>query len=763
MQRWRPHCIIFSGSLRLSDFFGGKAHGRWYTSAMKHIIYFIWFTLLLFSIAACKAPPECPTIAPYRISAAMFADAIEPDPDIVRIFNGKATRKPPSYLRWAPDGNTIALLEDAIETDGTPRLWLVDVPERRKRPLFIGEDITVQGFEWLDAGSLVVQSKEKILRVSVDGVVSDIMAGNDAISGITPSPDGTQLAYRKDNNLFVYALSEKIETQLTFNTDSGVCSGCVSWLYEEEFETARGFEWSKDSRRIWYRTVDQRAVETTAVALESPGESEIIPYSHPGKNNPRVTVSVISVGDKGGNAVVVPVAGNNEWYIPEVMWHPATDALILTRMDRLQTRFELLQCTLENEPACTEMFSRTDPRWINYPGLPLFTPDHSRYAMRLELDNFARVVLFNSADNEYTRLSTGEFPIQKINGIDNQFAYVTAAATDPLNQGVHRVSLTDGTMQPISDQPGTHDANCAPMTGNTPGWFIDTFSTIDATPVLNLCSETGQTLMRIDTEPETEYQPSPDVVNEFLTMKSPLGDTLYVHLTRPSKTGDKKYPALVYVYGGPRYQAVQNRFNTTFTAWRNLMARRGFVVFTLDNRGSGGRGRTFEVVIHRNLGAAALEDQLFGVEWLKRQPYVDGNRLGIIGWSFGGTMVLNALLKTDNVFQLGVAIAPVTDWQRYDTAYTERYMQRPQDNPENYDATDLTRLTDGLTEKLMLVHGTGDRNVLFAHSEAFIQQSSHSGKSVIQLFYPGQGHSIKDRRMRTHLFSEITKFIARNL
>ncbi|MBN2342553.1 MAG: DPP IV N-terminal domain-containing protein [Deltaproteobacteria bacterium] len=716
----------------------------------------IWTIVLL--AAACSKAPPCPTVAPFQslLNGNRVHNGV--DPDIARIFSGHATEKPPAGFKWAPDSRTIAYLETSPGNDDDTRLWVIDAVKRRKRPLFIGESETVAHFVWLDAGTLLVQTKDKVFTLTLDGEIREVLSPATDIEALQASPDGRYLSYRKQANLFVYKIEDEAEMQLTHIEESFMCAGCVSWLYEEEFETEQGYGWSKDSTRLWFREVDERHVQKRTVDLETIGETKHIPYSKAGESNPLVKIGVVDVTDGSHTIHYADAVADDDAYLPDAMWHPVRNTLIITRLDRLQTRFDLLQC--DEALVCTPVFSHTDPRWVNYPGLPRFSLDGSGYALNMELGEYAHIHWFDSGTHEHRPLTKGSFQVRQIEAVTNDAVYFAANPNDPLSLGLYKVSISDGTMTAVNKTPGHHEAVYAPDAS----LHLDTYSNIDASPSVHLYDNSGHSLLRIDETEGRDYRPPKEIVNEFSTIESEHGDTLYIQVTRPDTTvKNKTYPVLVYVYGGPRYQAVMNRYNTTFTAWRNLMAQRGFVVFSLDNRGSAGRGRTFETAAHRNLTATALEDQLTGIKWLKRQSYVAKDRIGILGWSFGGTMTLTALLHTENLFRLGVAIAPVTDWRRYDTAYTERYMQRPIDNSENYLATDLTRRARELTEHLMIVHGTGDDNVLPENSMAMIDAIAREGRQVDIRLYPGQPHSISDRASRVHLFSEITRFIEQYL
>lgn len=717
----------------------------------------IWIIIVVMALISCgKQVPQCPTVAPFQ--SLLHSKANRLDPDVVRIFSNHSTQKPLNNMKWSPDGNTVAFLESQTgEAEGT-RLWVVDVEKLRKRPLFLGDDLSITDFMWADADTLLFQSGNKIFTATLDGETTDMLNSETAVDGLSISPDKKYLAYTQKSNLFLYSVASGKESQLTHNDEAFVCSGCVSWLYDEEFETEKGIGWSPDSKKIWFRQVDQRHVPKRTVDLSEPGATETIAYSKAGESNPIVSLGVVSVEDKDFPIKWANVSGDDTAYLPDAMWHPGNSKLLVTRLDRLQTRFELLQC--DESLICETVFTHTDPRWINYPGLPVFSQDGSAYALQLGLEEFPQVVLFDGDTHGHKALTHGPINVTKINGVTTNAVIFTANQKDPVSNGIYEVAVSDGVITPVNITPGHHLGQYSPDLK----MFIDTYSNVNASPSVHICDMNGKPVMRIDGSENEDYRPPDEVINEFTSFESERGDVLYVHITRPKITDkNKRYPVMVYVYGGPRYQAVMNRYNTTFTAWRNLMAKRGFILFTLDNRGAAGRGREFEMAVHRNLTAAALEDQLSGIQWLKKQSYVAKDRIGIMGWSFGGTMTLNALLRTEDIFKLGVALAPVTDWRRYDSAYTERYMQRPEDNTENYDATDLTRLPAALTERLLMVHGTGDRNVLPEHTQAMWSQFVLAGKQVEMLLYPGENHSIQNQKKRAHLFSEITRFIEQYL
>lgn len=720
---------------------------------------FIWFFAIVIPMCiSCHSVPPCPTVAPYLPVKHKSVTALRLDPDIARIFSNDATQKPIGNFKWSPNSQTIAFVQPHSDTSTDTRLWVAEIGQQRLRPLFVGKSSSINDFLWLEASTLILQLKDSVIKLNIEGKRTELFQTAEPISNLSASTDGMYLAYTQLNNLFVFHLPSGTHTQLTYNEDSKVCSGCVSWLYEEEFGTAKGLQWSPKGHQLWFRNVDERQVSTRTIALSSSGEYDTISYSKAGQLNPLVKIGIVDMDAATPNVQWTSLPpGPEESYLPDVMWHPVENRLFLTRMDRLQTQFELLQCNQRN---CEVVFYQNDPRWINYPGLPLFSNDGTQYALRLELTNFSHVHLFDSRTHAHMALTSGDYVVEQIHAITDSQVYFTANIETPLGNGIYKVAIKDGLVTPINSKAGHHLSHFSPDRT----MYLDTFSTVDTSPKVQLFNDRGKALFPVTVGNESDYRLLPSVMNELTSFENSSGDTLYVHITRPKVVApQKKYPALIYVYGGPRYQAVLNRYNTTFTAWRNLMADRGFIIFTVDNRGSSGRGREFEMSAHRNLIATALADQIEGVKWLSSKPYVDSKRIGIMGWSFGGTMTLAALLQTKNVFQLGIAIAPVTNWKNYDSAYTERYMQRPADNASNYKQTDLTQLADNLLAKLLLIHGTGDRNVLLEHSQSLFDKLVQAGKPVSTLFYPGANHSIDNKKTRAYMFTKITRFIEDNL
>jgi dipeptidyl-peptidase-4 len=433
------------------------------------------------------------------------------------------------------------------------------------------------------------------------------------------------------------------------------------------------------------------------------------------------------------------------------------------RLDRLQTELELLGCSAETG-ACAPILTERDPRWVNLLGEPRFFGGGARFLWLSERDGYAHVYAVNASGLVERQLTSGKWTVSEIAGIDEKkgVAFFTANAESPVSYGVFRVPLAGGDSERVSAEGGVHH----PVFTNAGTAYADTHSAIDKPPRVDILKPGDDDDAPPFTVAASDLLPyaREDVANDLFPIEKPDGTELWCHVTRPAAFDpERRYPVLLYVYGGPGVQAVRDAFHPSMQPWRNLLAARGFVVFTVDGRGSSGRGREFETPIHLRLGAVEVEDQLAAVAYLKSQPYVDPARIGVFGWSYGGTMTIALLTKAEGAFRAGAAVAPVVDWREYDSAYTERYMQRPDDNPDGYAAASLVGAARELRAPLLLAQGLADDNVHFKGTARFIDALVEAGKSFELLVYPGRGHGLKGGQARAHVFSAITRFFERRL
>lgn len=723
----------------------------------------VLLALLAALAAACGSKSPEPTVPPLAGGQAGRYDAAV-DQDVARIFGDPPlTGRLPSSLAWSPDGQHLAFVRKNTDGDGQDRseLWIHSLAGHRERPLIADSDSSVTWFAWAGSFKLVYAANGDVHLTGLDGSQRQLTETEAAESGMQVTADGNRVAFVREDDVYAIDLTSGAETRLTEDGTEMRSYGKVSWVYGEEFKTEHGMGWSPDGARLWIYATDESEVNHRTVMTDSDGGTRQQAYPQPGQSNPIVRVGVVDFSGGGTPHTKWLKTGDDpDVYLPQATWHPDGKQLLVTRVDRLQTLIELLLCDTATA-ACRTVLEERDPRWVNLLGPPEFVGTGEELLWLSERSGYSHILRVPLDGSPAEPITAGEWVVSAIAAIDEEAGavYFTGNPETPITYGVYRADLDGGRVSRVSPEGGVHSPEFSPDCAH----YADTHSRLDAPPRTDLFTAEGERLATVRESDLLAYS-SEGVANDVFPIESRDGRVFWAHLTRPQALEpDRRYPVLVYVYGGPHAQVVRDHFRTTFQAWRNLLARRGILVFSMDGRGSYGRGREFETPIHLRLTQVELEDQLVGVKYLRDQPFVDSSRLAIFGWSYGGTMVLSALLRTDGVFKAGVAVAPVTDWTQYDTAYTERYMQRPTDNLEGYEASSLLPLAGELDVPLLIAHGMADDNVHFVNTAKMIDSFVEAGKNVEVMVFPGKAHGIRGPEHRTYLFSKITRFIERHL
>ncbi len=732
--------------------------------------YIIWSLPLIALCVACGSKKPHPSIPPYRPLTELKGFEAAVDPEISRIYGDHSVfGRTPRGLTWSPDSKHILFMRtmDSSGEDGpSTGLWMFKIDGSREHPLVHDKNTPVDEYAWLDESNVVFGSGGELHLISLDGEQRKLLETEGAETGLQPSPDGKRVAYLRDHNIYVLDIKKGTETAVTTDGTKGRYYGDVTWVYGEEFAVETGFGWSPDSESLWLYKVDETGVTQRSVLASSDGTTRVQAYPRPGEANPVLRVGAARVPANGKDIAVkwMDTGEQNDIYLPRVAWFPDGEKLAVIRIDRLQTLLELLDCNVDGGQ-CKTVVEERDPRWVNLLGSPEFMDNGKDFIWLSERDGYSHIYLLGNDGLVKRQLTDGDWVVSEVNSVDEKggWVYFTGNPEKPVHYGVFRVPLKGGKPERITGPGGVHYATFSPDSRR----FTDNHTNLETPPRVDLLrvegeDHLGQKVVTISASDLGNYS-SPDVTNELIPIDS--DDVRYwAQLTRPRAfEPDRKYPVLVYVYGGPGAQVVKDHFRTSFQGWRNLLAKRGILVFSMDNRGTTGRGREFEVPIHRELGKVELRDQLMGVSYLKEQPYVDPDRLAVFGWSYGGTMVLNALLETEGIFKAGVSVAPVTDWREYDSAYTERFMQRPADNEEGYERTSVVNRAAKLETPLLLVHGIADDNVHYVNSARMTDALVKEGKLFETMFYPGKKHGIRGGPWRTHLFSKITRFLEKYL
>jgi dipeptidyl-peptidase-4 len=599
-----------------------------------------------------------------------------------------------------------------------------------------------------------------------------LVTGTDDIEDPKFSPDGKWVSFVRNANLWVASVATGDARALTTGGSEEILEGQLDWLYPEELDAATAYWWSPDSSKIAYYEMDERAVTRYPLMdMSSPvGAMQYTRYPQAGEANPVVRVGVVAVDD--GETKWMDTGADTDVYPARVEWLRDSRRVAVERLNRAQNRLDLLFCDAATGASAT-ILTEIDPYWINVADDLYFFSDSARFLWSSERTGFRHYYLYDLSGKLLAQLTSGDWQISGNGGFGpgaashpavdeaHGFVYFLSNKDDARETQIYRLSLRDRSVTRITREAGTHDALFAPDASA----FVDSHSTAMTPPRQDLDRMDGSSVAAINENsvPElADYRLSPV---EFLNLSADDGTKLYAKMIKPPDfDASRKYPVLVDVYGGPQDQEVRNNWGDADFLWFEMMAEKGYIVFTLDNRGSYARGHAFETPIHHHFGKVELEDQLAGVKYLKSLPYVDGSRIGIWGWSYGGTMVLDALFNAPDVFKAGVAVSPVSDWCLYDTTYTERYMGRPQDNPDGYRDSSPVNQAARLKGALMLAAGTGDDNVHFANTSEVINEMIVSGSYPTDvMIFPGRGHGIEDWQARIQLYQRITDFISKNL
>ncbi|MDE2273764.1 MAG: DPP IV N-terminal domain-containing protein, partial [Gammaproteobacteria bacterium] len=526
-----------------------------------------------------------------------------------------------------------------------------------------------------------------------------------------------------------------------------VLNGELNWVYTEELDLRSAYTWSPDSRYIAFLQSDERPVHSFPLINYVDQQPSVYEQKYPdaGMPNPIVRLGVRDV--QTGKTVWMAMAGTPDTYLARFGWLPQGDRVYGEVLNRDQTRLQLLTADPQSGQARV-LVTQTDPDWIDVRDAPHFLKSGG-FVWSSQQDGWRHLYLYGDDGRQARLLTPGDYNVLKLEGVNEQHGelYFSRYTHGPLNTELYRVSLRGGEPRAVTTEPGTHDINMAPDAHH----YLDSFSNVLTPPSLTLVSleNSRRTLIQASAKLPYRFQKP-----RFFTIMAADGRTpIYARLTLPPDfDAGKKYPVIMYQYGGPDVgPIVRDAWGGTNFLFDQLLAQQGFVLFATDNRAATYFSHRDQALVKLHLGKLALADQLAAVNWLKRQAWVDAVRIGIWGWSYGGYMTAYALTHAPGVWRAGIAVAPVTQWQDYDSIYTERYMSTPQANPEGYAESSDVAAAKNLADPLLLVAGTGDDNVHWQNTIQFIQALIEAGKPYQLLIYPNKTHGISGPAARTHL------------
>jgi dipeptidyl-peptidase-4 len=689
-------------------------------------------------------------------------------------------------IAWSPDGKQLSYFETkGAGKEAKTELWVIDAASGERKllvssdkletalPADTGKQSQATGlgrhapaqYQWAPSGTAILfEGPNSLAWFDLKTQTARaLVSGKESVADPKISPDGKFLSFVRDHNLWLVDIADGNEHALTTGGNEEIRKGELDWVYPEELDSKTAYWWSPDSSSIAYFEMDERKVSRfPLVDFESySGEAEMERYPEAGGANPVVRVLVCSVN--GGAPRVMDTGAETDVYIPRVNWLTDSKQLAIQRLNRAQDHLELLLASAATGKSRV-ILSEKDQYWINISDDLHFLHDGKRFLWSSERSGYRHLYLYNLEGQQLAQLTKGDWEVSEVNAVDeaNGLIYFTATVQSPMERQLYRAALYGGAngFVRINGSDGTHEVTMAPDAAA----FLDTYSNSMTPPRQDLFRADGNhvAVLNENKSPElADYHLSPV---EFLSLKSHDGVQLNAGMIKPPNFDpQKKYPVLVYTYGGPHAQVVLNKWEGNTFLWHQLMAQKGYIIFSLDNRGSAGRGHLFEEYIHYRLGAQELSDQRDGAAWLKSLPYVDPKRIGIWGWSYGGHMTLHAMFEDPEDFKVGFAGGPVTDWRFYDTIYTERYLGLPQKNEESYQESSPIKNADHLKGKLLIAHGTGDDNVHYSNTLALLDELIKAGKYAEVLTFPGRGHGVSDPPAQKLLMQRVTQFFLDNL
>jgi len=635
-----------------------------------------------------------------------------------------------------------------------------------------GKALEVDNYQFSDDETMIMLTteSESIYRHSTKG---ENYIYNVKTKSITPvsnngkqqyatiAPGGIMAAFVRDNNLFTKNIATGAEQQITTDGKKNeIINGALDWVYEEEFSFDQAYQWSPDGSHLAYYRFDESKVKEfnlTYYGTLYPKE-EKYKYPKAGEDNSKVSIFIYSL--QNAKSVKADVNKEADQYIPRIKWTSDASKLCVTRLNRLQNLLELYSCDATSGQA-TLFFTETNSAYIEIGDDLTFLKKNNQFIWTSTQSGFNHIYLYDMTGKLVKQITNGNWDVMEFYGYDEASGtcYYQAAVKSPMEKQVYSID-SKGKIKEISTMNGTNTAKFAP---NYKYYFI-TNSALDRPFTTSLFSKDGKAVRILNdnakvTEAMNNFKLSKP---EFFNFTTSEGTVLNGWMIKPPDfDANKKYAVIQYMYGGPNSQTVKNEWAGGNYFWFQMLAQKGYLIVSVDNRGTGARGEAFNKCVYKQLGKLETIDQIEVAKWLGKQTYVDAKRIGAWGWSYGGYMTSLLITKGADYFKTAIAVAPVTNWRFYDSIYTERYLQTPQLNPKGYDDNSPINFTNQLKGKYLMIHGSADDNVHMQNSMEMVTALTKDNKQFESFYYPNKAHGISGARM--HLYTMMTDFFLENL
>jgi len=610
---------------------------------------------------------------------------------------------------------------------------------------------------------------EKVYRRSFKGTYyvydiasKDLILIGEGIQEPTFSPDSEKVAFAKDNNLYIKDVITTKEIQVTNDgKTNAIINGTTDWVYEEEFAFVRAFEWSTDSKYLAFLRFDETNVAEFSMNVIG---SELYPSMHTfkypkaGEENAKVSLHMFEL--KGGKTNTIAL-GDYE-YIPRIQWTKKSNLLSVTTLNRHQNDLKLYFYDTKKQKAKV-VLNEKDNAYVDIQDNLTFLEDNS-FIWTSEKDGFNHIYHYEASGKLKNQITKGNWEVTNYYGLNktNNKIYYQSVENGSINRGVYAIDLDGENKKLLTPKDGQSRASFS----KDMNYFINTHSTVEKAPTYTLFDADGKKikLLKENTTLENKLSEYETSKKEFSTINV-NGNDLNMWMIKPADFDpNKKYPLFMVQYSGPGSQQVANSWGGSYYYWHQMLAQKGMIVVCVDGRGTGYKGRDFKKVTQKELGKYEVEDQIAVAKLLAKKSFIDENNIGIWGWSYGGFMSSNCILKGNDIFTMAVAVAPVTSWRFYDSVYTERYMTTPQENASGYDENSPINHADKLKGKYLLIHGSGDDNVHPQNTMRMVNALVEANKQFDLFIYPDRAHGIyKGKNTRLNLFTKMTNFIVENL
>ena len=582
------------------------------------------------------------------------------------------------------------------------------------------------------------------------------------------NPQGTKVAYVRDNNLFVRDLIKNKTKQLTKDGQhNSIINGGVDWVYEEEFAMSKGFDWNANGTKLAYYRFDESKVAEFDMTIYGNLYPDHEKFKYPKAGMPNSIVDVY-ICDLKGKRIKLALGSENDQYLPRIQWTKDPNTLSIQRLNRHQNHWELLLADSKTGKISLSMEEKNE-YYIDVHDDIIFLDDKRHLVMKSERSGFWHLYMHKVDGPQIYVITKGDWEVDHLLGVDekNQKVYFSSTEVSPLERHIYVTDIDGKNKRQITKESGTHSANFS----NDFSTFLHSHSNVTSAPKYSISSNSGEEVRSL--ENNTEFTERLDSFTmgktEFTKIKVPAtsGNTveLNAYMIYPADFDtSKSYPLYMHVYGGPGSQQVHNSWLGTNFIWHHMLAsEHGYIIAVVDNRGTGGRGEKFKKMTYKQLGKYETEDQIAAAKVLGAKPYIDASRIGIWGWSYGGYMSSLCISKGSDVFKLAIAVAPVTNWRYYDNIYTERFMRTPEENAKGYDDNSPINHVEKIKGKYLIIHGLADDNVHFQNTSEMVKKMISHNIPFDSEFYPNANHGIYGGNTRVHLYERMTEYVLEKL